>query len=262
VVILLKSSITEPITEDKAHIIFDLHGVLVSKKQMAKKYDHYMLEFLQKNYLIEIEPTKKMIVEANKKWLIFWKEAIQYNEQEILEKYEKANERWIQDCLQGHEFYNYQQLAAFLEYHVPTNFCCLFPEVRDELVIIRRKKISCSVASSATTRHIIGILTGCQLLNYFSYLVGLDNTLQLKSKLDYYKKLFEIIHTTPENCIFVGNSLHEILLPQKLGAKVISITREENYHTVKTKEILDKADLVLSSLNDFYNELKSNNLII
>ncbi|MEA2071855.1 MAG: HAD hydrolase-like protein [Asgard group archaeon] len=247
---------------NKLHLIFDLHGVLISKQQMTEKYDKQMVSFLQKQFKFEKDAAQKAINHANEKWLRFWEEKPVNTKKSILKRYEDANTNWMRECLSGRYYWNYNHLAAFLEYHVPTNFCCVYPEMKETLIELKNKGITLSVASSAHTRHTTGVLVGCELLSFFSEIIGLDNTHQLKSNKKFYEILFQIIETPPENSIYIGNSLSEIHFPKQLGAKTIIVTREITFDIASNEHILKQADLVLPDLCNLFSILINKNLIL
>lgn len=244
----------------EAHIIFDLHGVLISKEKMGIKYDNFVAKFLEKYYSIPIHKSKTNIQKANDTWLQYWIKAKKYSKDKLISEYEKINAKWAEIILQGKFCADYRQFAEFLEYYVPTHFCCAFPEVKEEVSKLEEKGLKLSVASSAYTRHTLGTLIGCNIIKEFHKIIGLENTQALKSDLQYYKEAIKILQAKAEEVIFVGNSYNEILLPKKLGAKVIHVDREILDRT-KINTIKKQADLVVPDLTSFYEILLNNNLI-
>ena len=125
------------------------------------------------------------------------------------------------------------------------------------------------VASSAFSRHIFGVLAGCNLFRYFERIISFDTTLSLKSNKRYFQQAFEFLAVPPQDCIFIGNSLYEVLLPASLGCKTVTITRERGSQTPFALENpLDdsfmsarQADLVLPTLKDLKTKLIKNGLI-
>lgn len=258
---MLPNKNNKPIKKEDAHIIFDLHGVLVSKEKLTQLYDDFIIDFLVENFNLSCESSKNAVEIANKKWLNYWVKAKELPKADLVIEYEKANALWAEIIVQGKYQGDYRQLAEFLEYYVPTNFCSLFPEVRNELSKLHALKIPLFIASSAYTRHTLGVVVGCKIVNYIEKIIGLESTQALKCSEEYYQKTFSLLETKPEKCIFVGNSSNEIKLPKYLGAKVIHITREIT-DSIAVNHLIDDADLVLPNLVNFTDQLFRNNLLI
>jgi len=257
----LKNNLS-PLPITKAYIIFDLHGVLVSKQTMAKKYDEKVIAFLEKQFGIPKVKAELAVQEANQKWIRFWDKAKVLPAERILENYEQANAVWahtlVNDSFKG----DYRQLAEFLEYTVPSQLCCLFPEVQAELDLLQKQRATLILASSAHTRHTFGILAGCKLLSYFHKIIGLENTLAVKSDLRYYQRLLQIIGAKAQDCLFIGNSTDEIALSKKVGMRVVFITRELTQDSlINTSNIAPQADLVLPTLENLVEHLYESHLL-
>ncbi|MFW9923689.1 MAG: HAD hydrolase-like protein [Candidatus Thorarchaeota archaeon] len=257
---MISAKNNKPIRKEDAHIIFDLHGVLVSKEKLTQLYDNFVINFLVENFNLSVDKTENAVEIANKKWLNYWKEAKELPKTDLVVAYEKANALWAEIIFQGKYKGDFRQMAEFLEYFIPTNFCSMFSEVQKEIINLHELSIPLFIASSAYTRHTLGVLIGCKISNYFNKIIGLENTLALKCSKEYYQKAFSIIGTKPENCIFVGNSQNEIELPKLLGAKVVHITREITDGTANY-ESLNSADLVLPNLINFSKLLFENNIL-
>lgn len=255
---------------DQAHLLFDLHGVLISKTEQSKQYNAFLLDFITNNFDLSRESTRKAIQKANEEWYGFGELAKHLSSDEILEVYEERNAQWTDNCIQGRFHDDNRRMAEFLEYFIPTNFCSLYPEARTALQELHEVGIQMSLASSAFTRHIYGVLAGCRLFGFFEKIIGLDTTKCLKSNIRYFQKALEIINTPAEYCIFIGNSINEIKFPKALGCRVITVTRdqlstepfsEHDTHPV-TMQITEKADLVLPDLSNLKGQLIQQNLIL
>lgn len=236
-------------------LIFDLHGVLISKIEMGKQYDEFVANFLVAQFDLEYTKTKEAIRLANSEWLSFWSKAKKLSQDDFTKEYEEANALWAKMILQRKKVHDYRQFAEFLEYHVPANLCCLFPEVKDVLNELKTMGVHLILASSANTRHSTGALVGCKIFHLFEKIIGMENTKALKSNIAYYEKILEIIHQPAEKCIFIGNSITEIDLPKKLGMKTVHISREI-IHPVNEDQYL-AADMILPNLHKLVTKLFS-----
>jgi FMN phosphatase YigB (HAD superfamily) len=257
-----KNNQSIPIPAEKVHLIFDLHGVLVSKKKMAKKYDEFMLNFLRKYFGLSKSKLLEIITQANEEWMKFWDHSEKKNQETILENYEEANIAWARICTQNKYQGNLQQLAEFLEYYVPSQFCYLYPEVKMTLRSLQKNGIKMAIASSAYTRHTFGVLVGCRLLTYFSKIIGLENTKSLKSDIRYYERAFELLKTQAENCVFIGNSFNEVYLPKKLGTKTIFVNRETSKNNlIEVQKPPNNPNMIVPDLQNLLKKMIANGII-
>ena len=231
-------------------LIFDLHGVLTSKVEMGRQYDEFVANFLKEQFDLEITKTREAIKLANKEWLSFWAKAKKLSRDDFTKEYEEANALWAKMILQGTQVPDYRQVAEFLEYHVPANLCCIFPEVKDVLQELHNLGFHLILASSANTRHSTGVLFGCNIFHLFEEIIGMDNTKVLKSNIAYYEKILEIIDQPASNCVFIGNSITEIDLPKKLGMKTIHISQEIEYTKQQEEDLSLTADDILPDLKN------------
>ncbi|MCF2143457.1 MAG: HAD family hydrolase [Candidatus Heimdallarchaeota archaeon] len=251
-----------PIPIAKAHILFDLHGVLVSKKELSKQYDQKVVAFLEKQFGISKKDASRAVQEANRKWIRFWDKAKGLPPEAIISNYEHANEVWAQSLVNDRFKGDYRQLAEFLEYTIPSQICCRYPEVLAEIRAFKEQAATLHIASSAHTRHTFGILAGCQLLPYFTTIVGLENTRAVKSDILYYKKMLQLVGAKAEDCLFIGNSTTEISLSKQMGIRSVFITRELTKETIASSAALAKqADLVLPDLANLLLHLRESHLI-
>ncbi|MBD3192350.1 MAG: HAD hydrolase-like protein [Candidatus Heimdallarchaeota archaeon] len=255
---------------DQAHLLFDLHGVLISKSEQSRQYNAFLVDFITANFDLSRDSTRKAIQKANEEWYGFGEIAKNLPPDRILEVYEERNAQWTHNCFQGKFRGDNTRMAEFLEYFIPANFCSLYPEVRDTLQELHELGIKMSLASSAFTRHIYGVLAGCNLFGFFEKIIGLDTTKYLKSNIGYFQKALEIISTPAEHCIFVGNSVNEIKFPRALGCRVITVTRDQlsnepfSEHDSQpiTTQITEKADLVLPDLSNLKDQLFQHKLLL
>ncbi|MHA1124920.1 MAG: HAD family hydrolase, partial [Candidatus Heimdallarchaeota archaeon] len=151
----MKNKIPVPVKD--TFLIFDLHGVLTSKVEMGKQYDEFVANFLVEQFDLEITKTREAIKLANNEWLSFWAKAKELSRDDFTKEYEEANALWAIMILQGKEVHDFRQFAEFLEYHVPANLCCLYPEVKEILNELKTMGVHLILASSANTRHSTGV---------------------------------------------------------------------------------------------------------
>jgi len=241
---------------NEIYFIFDLHGVLISKVEMGKQYDKFVRNFLVEHFALDESNTTEAIKRANQEWLNFWSRAKKLSQEDFTKEYEEANALWAKMILQGKEVHDFRQFAEFLEYHVPANLCCLYPEVKEILNELKTMGVHLILASSANTRHSTGVLFGCKIFHLFETIIGMENTKALKSNIVYYEKILDIINQPAEKCVFIGNSIIEINLPKKLGMKTVHISREIE-HTLNYTEEEITADLILPDLKNLISEFFS-----
>ncbi|MHA2100615.1 MAG: hypothetical protein ACW99A_18220, partial [Candidatus Kariarchaeaceae archaeon] len=82
---------------------------------------------------------------------------------------------------------------------------------------------------------------------------GFDTLAATKHTLKYYKGMAKKINASPQSCIMIGNSMHEILKPRKLKMKTVHINRERKVPF----DVRKLADLSLDNLSTLPEHLDS-----
>ncbi|MCH8906673.1 MAG: HAD family hydrolase [Candidatus Heimdallarchaeota archaeon] len=85
------------------------------------------------------------------------------------------------------------------------------------------------------------------LHNYFESYFGFDTVAATKHTMRYYRNMTEIVKADPKMCVMVGNSMHEVLKPRKLGMKTVHVNRERKV-PMDIRRLADKSIKDLSSL--------------
>ena len=237
-----------PIPIKDSYLIFDLHGVLISKKEMGKQYDAFVANLLVEQFGLNLIKTQSAIEKANTEWLNFWGRSNKLTGEAFTQAYEEYNAQWAKTILQGRKVSDYRQFAEFIEYHAPANLCCIYPEVKAVLEELSSIDVSLILASSANSRHSTGVLVGCKIFHLFDKVIGMEHTKARKSNIAFYETILEMIDQPVENCIYIGNSGFEIDLPNKLGMKTVHISIEIDKPMNKEQESI--ADLVLPNLTN------------
>ena len=92
-----------PIPKEESYLIFDLHGVLISKVEMGKQYDDFVANLLVEQFDLDLMKTKIAIEKANDEWLNFWKKTNTLTGDAFTKSYEEYNAQWAKTILQGKE---------------------------------------------------------------------------------------------------------------------------------------------------------------
>ena len=90
------------------------------------------------------------------------------------------------------------------------------------------KKYKLGIISNILKKSVTNVLAAlCVPLNLFSYFVTVDNTTKSKPDAEPFLKAIELANCSPEEIIYVGDSLTKDIIPAKnVGLKTIWITKE------------------------------------
>ncbi|MHA2251659.1 MAG: HAD family hydrolase [Candidatus Kariarchaeaceae archaeon] len=214
-------------------LFIDLHGVLVNTPKIFDEYRRITVEHLIKHFPLNQEDSEKRYDRA----LALWeKEAFDYLRNPLKKKVGKEFLDFLENCDKLFPRLLYEGLdidpnckelrTRPFEYAVASKVEALYPEVLDTLQHLINQGYEMYVASSSHSSHIDGIMDANNLNPFFEKTYGFDTVAATKHTLKYYKNMLSRVRINPKSSVMVGNSMHEILKPRKLGMKTIHINRE------------------------------------
>jgi HAD superfamily hydrolase (TIGR01509 family) len=95
------------------------------------------------------------------------------------------------------------------------------PGIKEALRYLKSKRFRIAVASSNPKRRIITILKRLCLSEFFNVVVGRDEVKKGKPEPDMVFKAAERLGTKPSNCVYIGDSVYDVIMGKKAGCKTV-----------------------------------------
>jgi HAD superfamily hydrolase (TIGR01509 family) len=118
----------------------------------------------------------------------------------------------------------------------------LYSKIPELLQYLQGNGLNLVVATSEPTDIAVKILTNLKIAHYFEHIIGRDQVKHIKPAPDIFLKAAEVMHSKPDQCVVIEDSVSGILAAKKAGMKVIGIT------TTTKQELLHEADIVTDNL--------------
>jgi len=96
--------------------------------------------------------------------------------------------------------------------------------VRELLVFLKKKKIKTAIVSSASVRNIEVGLKRNGLGKYFKVKVGAEDVKKHKPSPDSLLKAAGKLRVRPKDCIFIGDSIYDMIAARRAGMKRFGLT--------------------------------------
>lgn len=127
----------------------------------------------------------------------------------------------------------------------------LYPEVKDVLNKLKKENYKLIILTASYIKLIEKQLKYYQIEDYFDYLLAQKNKYaesKVKMALDFFKEK----NINPNQCLYIGDTLHDIEVAKEIGVKIISFSKGHN-----SKELLEtKNNDVIDNLMDIFKYLK------
>lgn len=110
----------------------------------------------------------------------------------------------------------------------PSNF--LEPDLKlNEILISLNERYKLGIISNILKKTALRVLNALQIReDIFTYFVTVDNTVRSKPNPEPFLKAIELAECSPENCVYVADSLTKDIIPaKKVGMKTVWITNQE-----------------------------------
>lgn len=211
------------------NIVFDFNGTLVDDLEVSID----ALNECIKKYLVNVELVSK------EKYLEIFRFPVGPLYQELGFDFTKIDYNELANF-----FIAYYESRAF-------NECKLFDEVVPVLKMLKELGYKLYILSASYINLLIEMLKKYEILEYFDGLVALENN-HGGSKIERGKAYFAANNIDPNECIMIGDTVHDIEVAHELGMDCISYDRGHNSHS-KLKAHNSK---VISSLFDIPNYIK------
>lgn len=129
------------------------------------------------------------------------------------------------------------------------------PGVKDALELIHSNKNRICFASASYNYLIRSFIEKFEWNKICSGFVGLDDVTNSKPHPEMILKAIKLLQLPPEECVVIGDSLHDIEAGQRAGTKTIGVCTGENSH----QEFMTKnSDLILDSFSNIIKYLPLN----
>lgn len=222
-------------------LFLDLHGVLVRTPQIIKEYRRITVHHLVEHFNLEELEAENRYDRAMDLWEA---EAFGYLRNPSKKKVGPEFLEFLEWCDKLFPKFLYEGLVIDqecpalrtrpFEYKVARQVEALYPEVISTLKHLKEHGYKMYVASSSHSSHIEGIVEANGLDEYIDGFFGFDTVAATKHTTKYYKDMINITKAEAQFCFMIGNSMHEVLKPRKLGMRTIHINRERKVpHNVR-----------------------------
>jgi len=235
-------------------LFIDLHGVLVITPQIFEGYKDLTIQHLVNDFHLELGPAQTRYDRAMKLWE---KAAFDYLRDPSKRKTGQEFMDFLESCDRLFPTLLYEDLQIPegnvnirerpYEYKIAVKVKALYPEVDQVLSILKEQGYEMYVASSSHSSHIKGVLEGNEIDHYFEGMFGFDTVSATKHTLRYYHEMLNMVKANPKSSVMIGNSMHEILKPRKLGMKTIHINRERKVPN-DVRRMADKSLIDITAL--------------
>lgn len=235
-------------------LFLDLHGVLVRTPQIVEEYRRITIEHLIDHFDLAKTDAEDRYDRALELWE---EEAFGYLRNPAKKKIGQEFLDFLEWCDKLFPKFLYEDLnidpdcdelrTRPYEYNIAKNIEALYPEVIQTLTRLKKLGYRMYVASSSHSSHIRGIVEANGLGEYIDEIFGFDTVAATKHTVKYYKDMLKMTNAEAYYSFMIGNSMHEVLKPRKIGMKTIHINRERKVpHNVR--KLADRSINDLQSL--------------
>ncbi len=241
------------------HVLFiDLHGVLVQTPVIFERYKEITVDHLMDNFQLSKEEATKRYESSMKKWETAafnylrdpTKKKVGVQFLEFLDECDALFPSLLYEGLEGMDTCRDVRSRPF-EFSVASQVRALYPEVKETLDRLQDLNYRMYVASSSHSSHILGILEANDIGSYFDKVFGFDTLAATKHTLKYYKDMLSTAKAHARASVMIGNSMHEVLKPRRLGMHTIHINRERKV----PMDVRRKADFSISDFSSLPSRL-------
>lgn len=96
--------------------------------------------------------------------------------------------------------------------------------IRNLLEFLKKKKIKIAIVSSASVKNINVGLRMNRLVKYFQVKVGAESVKRHKPFPDPLLKAAKKLHVKPKDCIFIGDSIYDMIAAKRAGIRRLGLT--------------------------------------
>jgi FMN phosphatase YigB (HAD superfamily) len=246
-------------------LFVDLHGVIVNTPKIFDLYEKLTKEHLIELFGLGENEAEKRYDNAHKTWK---ESAYNYLKNPNTSKTGKKFLEFLKRCDQEYTDKLYKDLdikgvnedklrTKPFEYNISIKIQALYPEVRETLEGLQDAGYILHMASSSHTSHIKGILRANMIEHYFETIIGFDTVASTKHTFAFYKQMLRQTGAKADESVMLGNSIHEIIKPRKLGMYTVHINRERQVPS-EIKKMANLSFKDLKPLGDKLEQIKPN----
>ena len=115
----------------------------------------------------------------------------------------------------------YRQYFVAHEQHLVPD---LFPHVRETLEDFHRRGVQMAIASSHTSKSLLGFVSSMGLSEYFAMVVGGEDVERAKPAPDAVLKILSATGISPEKAMVVGDMPMDIMMGRAAGVRTVGVT--------------------------------------
>lgn len=131
-----------------------------------------------------------------------------------------------------------------------TSTSIVFPDVHPCIERLASQHKNISIVSGNPYAQIASMLENTQLQSYFNTIVAYEDYLQQKPAADSLNVCLSRIHVNPHDCVYIGDSMNDILAADNAGIDSMLIIRDTDYSYDKTAY---KGVHTIASLSELLN---------
>ncbi len=133
----------------------------------------------------------------------------------------------------------------------------IFPEVKDILYQLRKKKVLLGIASNIPTLFLREHLKNFEIESYFGAVTGQEDCDEQKPSPKPVLVTLEKLEVKPSEAMFVGDMEEDIIAGKRANTCTVAISRKESYHPPwRLKR--QNPDYLVSNLDELFVLLKGN----
>lgn len=219
---------------------FDLHGVLADARAIGKRYEAHVARVLEAAG-VDSKAARRIHGEVLARWVTAFRAASHiddgdgFDEAGFMARMRRIDDDWETYLLdripEAHRETSREQLVtSTVEYDAMVAAPCegvIYPDVRPALQRLQRAGITLHVASSASTNHVRGTIESCNLVAFFSCVIGYDAVRAPKKATHglYFSRMLDLAGARGDASAFVGDSVEEGTLASARGMRYILVDR-------------------------------------
>lgn len=228
-------------------LLFDLHGVIAISSRIAESYKKNHVDYLEKlgfsredceyRYDNALKKFNKDYYDnvystpIDEPFMIIIKNLFYQYKYDLLQDHNLVSEKG-----ENVSFFHKKAIIAGCKNKEENYY--LYPEVANAIIELSDKGFAIALATSAHSKHAKAVISCTSIKNYFDEILGFDIIKAHKSAPEFYLRCCKKLHFKKENCIVIGNSKDEIIVPKRLGMGTFFIDRER-FVTYNVQSIAD-----------------------
>jgi len=214
-------------------VIFDLDGTLIEFKL---RFNDAKLEIISRLRELGIDPGN-----------LSPEDSIQTIISKVTSMNEAANKEF-NECVRSEIF----KIMEKYELEAASN-----PSPKDDalkvLENLRSMNIMVAVATNSCRKASLLTLQKCGMLDYINVVITRDDVERIKPANDLLKRALDLLGVSPEEAVYVGDTIYDIEAAKSMGMKSVSVLGGAHSESMLLEK---KPDFIIKSLSEFLNILQ------